>query len=376
MVTVPGNKFSLSPEHEARARINSRADLRWLNNKFGTDLYPDIFEDAPLKEAVRAETLPRETVDALAINLSNLGNELERQKLRGGKAGVGPNGSDLEKALQETREQLKGAQRQANDFRRQLRTNDRSTELYLDLIKRCVSGWIHASPALRANENFVTRPMGALGENVPDAMHSMLGFARLDNLRFCVESVIEDDIPGDLIETGVWRGGGTIFMRAILKAYGVTDRTVWVADSFEGLPPPNAEKYVQDAGDIHHTLSHLAVSLEEVKANFEGYGLLDEQVRFLKGWFRDTLPGAPVEKLAVLRLDGDMYESTMDALTNLYPKLSVGGYLIVDDYGAVQGCKEAVHDYRRDHGVEEEMVAIDWAGVYWRKSHRGVEDVS
>ena len=247
-------------------------------------------------------------------------------------------------------------------------SKDHSVELYLDLMKRCVSGWVYANPELRANDDFVTRPMGALGKNVPDAMHSMLGFARLDNVRFCVESVIEDDIPGDLIETGVWRGGGTIFMRAILKAYGVTDRTVWVADSFEGLPPPNAEKYPQDARDIHHTLSHLAVSLEEVKAHFEGYGLLDEQVRFLKGWFKDTLPGAPIEKLAVLRLDGDMYESTMDALTDLYPKLSVGGYLIVDDYGAVEGCREAVHDYRRDYGIEEEIITIDWTGAYWRKS--------
>ena len=261
---------------------------------------------------------------------------------------------------------------------RKLVSEDRSAELYLDLIKRCVSGWAYANPELRANEDFVTRPMRAVRgpAGVPDTMHSMLGFARLDNLRFCVESVIEDEVPGDLIETGVWRGGGTIFMRAILKAHGITDRTVWVADSFEGLPPPNADKYAQDAGDIHHTLSHLAVSLEEVKANFEGYGLLDDQVRFLKGWFRDTLPGAPVEKLAVLRLDGDMYESTMDALINLYPKLSVGGYLIVDDYGAVKGCREAAHDYRRDHGIEEEITTIDWTGAYWRKSYDGVGGTS
>lgn len=361
MMTVPGNKFSLTPEQEEQARIVSRPDLRWLNSRFGTDLYPDIFEDGPSKETVHVETMPQETVDTLAINLSNLGNELERQKLRGDGAGEG----NVEKTLQETGEQLKNTKRRADDH---------STELYLDLMKRCVSGWIYASPELRANENFITRPMGALGKDIPDAMHSMLGSKRLDNVRFCVESVIEENIPGDLIETGVWRGGGTIFMRAILEAYGVTDRTVWVADSFEGLPPPNTEKYPQDAGDIHHTIPKLAVSLEEVKAHFEGYGLLDDQVRFLKGWFKDTLPAAPIEELAVLRLDGDMYESTMDALTHLYPKLSVGGYLIVDDYGAVEGCKKAVHDYRQNYGVEEEMIPIDWSGAYWRKSHRGTED--
>jgi O-methyltransferase len=90
-----------------------------------------------------------------------------------------------------------------------------------------------------------------------------------------------------------------------------------------------------------HKARELAVSLEQVKANFDRYGLLDDQVRFLKGWFRDTLPVAPIERLAVLRLDGDMYESPMDTLVNLYPKLSEGGYVIVDDYGAIPACRQA-----------------------------------
>ena len=152
-----------------------------------------------------------------------------------------------------------------------------------------------------------------------------------------------------------WRGGATIFMRAVLKAYGVTDRYVWVADSFEGLPPPETGKYPHDAGDRLHEARELAVSLEEVKANFERYGLLDDQVRFLKGWFRDTLPAAPIERLAVLRLDGDMYESTMDTLVNLYPKLSEGGYAIVDDYGAIPACRQAVNDYRSANAITEKI---------------------
>src|SRR5207244_9250758 len=106
----------------------------------------------------------------------------------------------------------------------------------------------------------------------------------------------------------------------------------------------------------------------QVKANFDRYGLLDHQVRFLKGWFRDTLPGAPIEKLAVLRLDGDMYESTMDALTNLYPKLAVGGYLIVDDDGYAPACRQAVQDYRQAHGIKEKILEIDWTGVYWHRT--------
>ena len=86
-------------------------------------------------------------------------------------------------------------------------------------------------------------------------------------------------------------------------------------------------------------------SYEEVRERFARYGLLDEQVRFLRGWFRDTLPSAPIERLALLRLDGDLYDSTYDTLAALYPRVSVGGYVIIDDYDAVDECREAVHDY-------------------------------
>jgi hypothetical protein len=84
--------------------------------------------------------------------------------------------------------------------------------------------------------------------------------------------------------------------------------------------------------------------MEEVKKNFEKYNLLDNNVKFLKGWFKDTLPSAPIESLAILRLDGDLYESTMDGLINLYSKLSKGGFIIIDDWGAFPACKQAVKD--------------------------------
>ncbi len=206
------------------------------------------------------------------------------------------------------------------------------------------------------------------GRDWPQLAHTMIGLKRMDNLQSCVERVIRDDVPGDLIETGVWRGGACIFMRGILKAYGVRDRCVWVADSFEGLPPPDLENYPADAGDPHHTFIGLAVSMEDVQRNFAVYDLLDDQVRFLKGWFKDTLPQAPMERLAVARLDGDMYESTMDALKHVYPKLSPGGYLIVDDYGAVAGCKQAVEDYRQAQGITEPIQEIDGFGVFWRRA--------
>ncbi len=206
------------------------------------------------------------------------------------------------------------------------------------------------------------------GRDWPADAESMIGMKRMRNIRDCVESVIADGVPGDLIETGAWRGGSTIFMRAILKAHGDESRTVWVADSFEGLPEPDAAKHSADTGDQHHTRSDLAVSVEQVQANFERYGLLDEQVKFLVGWFSDTLPTAPIERLAVLRLDGDMYSSTIDALDALYDKVSPGGYVIVDDYGAVPACAKAIHDFRDQHGITEPLQEIDWAGQFWRKS--------
>ena len=142
--------------------------------------------------------------------------------------------------------------------------------------------------------------------------------------------MIQNQIPGDFIETGVWRGGACILMRAVLNAYGVKDRRVWVADSFQGVPPPDLKKYPADVDSMYHTFEDLSVSFETVQRNFKKYGLLDHQVVFLKGWFKDTLPTAPMERLAVLRLDGDLYESTMIALQSLYPKLSAGGYVIID----------------------------------------------
>ena len=204
--------------------------------------------------------------------------------------------------------------------------------------------------------------------HLPPWAMTMIGTRRMDNIEQCVRQALGDGVPGDLIETGVWRGGSVIFMRAILKAHDATDRTVWVADSFAGLPKPDAKRYPADAGDRHWTYGALAVSLEQVRANFGRFGLLDDQVRFLPGWFKDTLPGAPIERLAVARLDGDMYESTMDALEALYPKLQPGGFLIMDDYGAVPACQRATEDYRNRNGIREPIVPIDWTGVFWRKA--------
>lgn len=207
-----------------------------------------------------------------------------------------------------------------------------------------------------------------VGADWPFYADTMIGVKRLENILELSQIIFKESIPGDFIETGVWRGGATILMKAIIDEYEQKNRKVWVADSFEGLPKPNSQKYRYDKGDLHYTEKVLSVSIDDVKFNFEKYGLLDEDVIFLKGWFKDTLPNAPIEKIALLRLDGDMYESTMDALENLYDKVSIGGYIIVDDWNAVPACKQAIIDFRTQRNIKDELIPIDWASVYWKKS--------
>ncbi len=211
------------------------------------------------------------------------------------------------------------------------------------------------------------RKIREVGLDWPARAHTMIGLKRLDNIQYCLETILKEGVEGDVIETGVWRGGAVIFMRAILKAYN-DGRTVWVADSFAGLPPSSAN-YPVDAQYDAYDHSPLAVSRAEVEQNFRTYGLLDEQVKFLEGWFKDTLPTAPIEKLSLCRLDGDMYESTMQALEALYHKVSPGGFVIIDDYH-LESCRQAVHDFRDARAIADEIMDIDGLGAYWRKADR------
>ncbi len=208
--------------------------------------------------------------------------------------------------------------------------------------------------------------LGSLKRKILEEQVSMLGEHKLDTLRYCTEDCLRRGIPGDIIETGVWKGGATIYLAGILKAHGETGKKVYVADSFEGLPPPDEEKWPQDRGDKHHIRDDLAISLEEVRANFKRFNLLSENVVFIKGFFEDSLRNAEIDKLSILRLDGDMYGSTMTVLRQLYHKLEVGGYLILDDW-LLAGAREAVLDFRNEAGIHEELYQ-DFSGVFWKKS--------
>lgn len=270
------------------------------------------------------------------------------------------------------------------------RTADAVRSDYLELLKRSLLGELEApsrdlepigassNPLLRVVQRRLDdRGLVLAAPAVEDAAErregriwprramTMVGRRRLDNLQHCIEDVLAQGVPGDVIETGAWRGGASIFMRAVLNAHGATDRSVWVADSFAGLPAPDA-RYPADSASTFHLQAPLAISLEEVRANFERYGLLDDGVRFLEGWFRDTLPSTHDRTWAVIRLDGDMYESTIDALGNLYENLSPGGWAIIDDY-KIDSCHEAVTDFRAEHGIDEPLQEIDWTGVCWQR---------
>jgi hypothetical protein len=255
------------------------------------------------------------------------------------------------------------------------RTLSSACDLYLSLLKRSLTNTLFATEPDANNKDQLRLVMEFNQHYVKSRAISMLPLLRLDNLQACVVDVVARGVPGDLIEAGVWRGGATIFMRGVLKALEVADRNVWVADSFEGLPEPDPEKFPLESRThrgpvMTKAFDHFTASLEDVKRNFEAYGLLDDRVKFLKGWFKDTLPAAPITKLAILRVDGDYYESTMDALVNLYPKLSVGGYAVIDDYGEDSWtyCRNAVDEFRTAHNIDDDIIPVDSKCVYWQRT--------
>ena len=191
-----------------------------------------------------------------------------------------------------------------------------------------------------------------------------MGPTRLEHLQEAVQTVLHENVPGNLIELGTWRGGGAILMSAVLHAHGVTNREVWVADSFGNSEVSDDVSVTLDDGPAS------AVSVEEVEANFAAYDLLDDQVRIIPDSFHSTLPGLADQRWAIIRVDGNLDEPTLRALEHLYQSLETGGFLIIDDYGAAKSSKLAVRAFRRAHSISESLETIDWSGVFWRKTAR------
>jgi O-methyltransferase len=240
---------------------------------------------------------------------------------------------------------------------------------YLELLKLCLcdlAGPTTASVGKSDDGSVMSRELHgeelrlrSAGMDWPLQGLTMVGLARLDDLQECVESVVRDGVEGDLIEAGAWRGGASILMRAALDSLGARDRTVWVADSFQGFPVPDEQENL-------NVVDFLAVPLEEVKENFSRFGI-ERGVRFVPGFFEDTMPELAGRRWSIVRLDGDTYEATRVTLESLYPGLSIGGYLIVDDYGALEECRRAVDEFRERYGMTEPLEDVDWTGVRWRR---------
>lgn len=196
---------------------------------------------------------------------------------------------------------------------------------------------------------------------------TMIGHLRLDNLRDCIFNVIEQQIVGDIVETGVWRGGAMLFAALLLEVLTpLSTRRVWLCDSFSGLPPASTEKdtnsWVQQ--------EYLRVPSSDVAELFDKSGIPADRYMLLKGYFNETMPqlASKVDSIAVLRFDADMWESAMDVFCSLYGRVPLGGFIIVDDWFGFPS-REAIEGIFADLGVQEAIIPIDTLSVFWRKNH-------
>eukprot|EP00537_Pseudo-nitzschia_pungens_P000053 CAMPEP_0172370636 /NCGR_PEP_ID=MMETSP1060-20121228/38711_1 /TAXON_ID=37318 /ORGANISM="Pseudo-nitzschia pungens, Strain cf. cingulata" /LENGTH=336 /DNA_ID=CAMNT_0013095965 /DNA_START=268 /DNA_END=1281 /DNA_ORIENTATION=+ len=261
--------------------------------------------------------------------------------------------------------------------------HDRAILMYLEMMKGLLSGTAFGRAELTVypqagQVKLKTHPLNI--ENRKNGLDftflgdTMTGWARLDNVYDLLRNVTRNNIKGDYIETGVWRGGSSIFAKAALRALEPNSgRVSYVCDSFHGLPPGDKSLNVKDKG--WNDWPYLSVSSDIVANNFIKYGLLDATVVFAKGFFNETMPllRNQIEFLSIMRLDGDMYESTVDVLYNLYDKLSIGGYAIIDDWYGFPA-KTACLDFFEVHGINPTIVTIDIVSVYWQKTEQ-IDDI-
>lgn len=185
-----------------------------------------------------------------------------------------------------------------------------------------------------------------------------ISVARMENLFNLCHEVNENKIPGVFVECGVHKGGA-----AVLMALNSLDRITWMFDSFEGMPVPTKE----DGPEAPKWTGKTVAGLHHVKSLLWDYQVPKEKVRIIKGWFKDTVPKTNIDKIAILRLDGDWYESTKICLEHLYDKVSPGGYIIIDDYGHWQGCKKAVDEFIKKKGLNIELNKTDYTERWWKK---------
>lgn len=258
-------------------------------------------------------------------------------------------------------------------------------ESYLDLLKLCLcdlAGRGTTSVEGLPGGGVAARELGpgeldvrVRGADWPMHGLTMGGLLRLDDLQARVETVVREGIEGDLIEVGTWRGGSSLLMRATLDALGESGRTVWLADSFQGFPAPAGEESGAPASEAYPdtvepylaAFDFLAVPAQEVRENFARFGC-QAGIELVEGFFDDTLPGLRGREWSLVRLDADTYDSTMLALDCLYGGLAPGGFLVLDDYGALEECRVAVDRFREQGGIGAPLEWVDEICAVWRKA--------
>lgn len=197
---------------------------------------------------------------------------------------------------------------------------------------------------------------------------TMTSHERVAGLHAAILSIYQDNIPGDFVECGVYLGGNVIIGKKFFDSVGVVDKKYYAFDTFEGMTQPG-ENDPNKAHQIWKDVAACIGPLEEVINEFKNHGVFDERIVIVKGDVMQTLadPSNLPEKISLLRLDTDWYESTKFELEVLYSKLVPGGYLIIDDYGHWDGCRKAVDEFFGQDFVSRNFTKLDYTGILYRK---------
>lgn len=203
--------------------------------------------------------------------------------------------------------------------------------------------------------------------------NTMVNYSRLVNVLTATDSVAANNVVGDYVECGVWKGGCSALLAYQAREEG-NNRVTYLFDSFEGLPEPTIEDGQgahtfaegKNTGDLSSINKNVGTQ-DEVQRLFANLNLTNYKI--IKGWFQNTLPENKdaIDSIAILRLDGDWYESTKVCLEHLYDKVSIGGYILIDDYNFWPGCKKAIDEFFGNRGIIPEIKRIDASGIYIRK---------
>jgi len=201
--------------------------------------------------------------------------------------------------------------------------------------------------------------------------YTMSGIERVAALCQAVEYVVRHSIPGDMVECGVWKGGSMMAIAKTLQRLRVSDRRLFLFDTFDGMTPPtaadinlrghDAATLLEQSSNAKENANIWAIApLEHVQGVMAATGYDSRQIAYVAGRVEDTLPAQAPERVSILRLDTDWYESTYHELVHLYPRLSVGGVMIIDDYGHWQGARRAVDQYLAEMNLRVLLNRIDY----------------